>query len=125
MGLFHDALAGIRGEDGSINIGEDFETNLTSAYDADMQGPNAAAEQAQLVIEELRAQLTEAQAANWLLVKDGYGLDGTAPNSDPDNAASGGNGDGEGGDGDGDETDDDEDFDDMFGEDDDDDNDDD
>lgn len=91
MGMFHDALAGMRGEDGTLTIGEDFEGSLTAAYDADMVGPTAAAEQAQVTIAELQAELTKAQAANWQLVQDGYGLDGSAPGegdteSDPDNA---------------------------------------
>ena len=91
MGMFHDALANIRGEDGSLTIGDDFEGTLTAAYDTDMTGPTAAVEQAQIRIAELEAELTAAQAANWLLVKDGYGLDGTPPGegdteSDPDNA---------------------------------------
>ncbi|QXG07813.1 hypothetical protein [Curtobacterium phage Reje] len=95
MGLFHDSLAGIRGEDGSLTIGDDFEGSLTAAYDADMQGPTAAVEALQAELEKVRAELVQAQAANWLLVQDGYGLDGSAPSdegagdaeSDPENAA--------------------------------------
>lgn len=91
MGMFQDALAAMRGEDGTLTIGEDFEGTLTSAYDADMTGPTAAVEEAQKVIADLQLQLQAAQAANWLLVQDGYGLDGSQPGegdteSDPDNA---------------------------------------
>ncbi|URG18050.1 scaffolding protein [Curtobacterium phage Ayka] len=90
MPMFQDFLAGLRGEDGSLTIGESFEGDATAAYDADMNGSQAAIAELQSQLQSLQLELQAAQAANWILVQDGYGLDGSPAaaetDSDPDNA---------------------------------------
>lgn len=99
MPMFSDFLSGLRDpESGALTIGENFEADATAAYDADMNGANAAFEQAMAENAELKLQLQAAQAANWILVQDGYGLDGSGPGegateSDPENAETDGDAD--------------------------------
>jgi len=67
----HEYLSGLRGDDGVMTIPEDFDAGWEDAYNGDIAdaGVNAAA-QVTLLQQELdkaKAELTEAQAANWRL----------------------------------------------------------
>lgn len=92
MAGFHDALAGMRGEDGALTIGDDFDSVLTGAYDGDMDLSNAKIADLEAQIVELNTQLTATKAANWdLLQTSPVEGDGTTdgegdPDSDPDNS---------------------------------------
>lgn len=119
MAGFHDALAALRGEDGSLNIPDDFEGALTGAYDGDMDMSNAKIADLERQLSELNDELIRTKAANWDLVQGGTPLDGPGDETDsnPDNSAND-----QTDDEDGDEPDDDdgvEGFDDLFGDDDD------
>lgn len=92
MAGFHDALAGMRGEDGSLTIGDDFDSILTGAYDGDMDLSNAKIADLEAQLTKLQAELVATKAANWDLLQttpvEGDGsADGEGdPDSDPDNS---------------------------------------
>lgn len=71
MARMHEYLSGLKGDDGAMTIPEDFDTGWEDAYNGDIAdaGVNAAAQVAilQQQVDEITAQLTEAQAANWRL----------------------------------------------------------
>lgn len=71
MARMHEYLSSLRGEDGMMTIPDDFDQGWEDAYNGDIAdaGVNAAS-QVTLLQQELdaaKAELTEAQAANWRL----------------------------------------------------------
>lgn len=92
MAGFHDALAGMRGEDGALTIGDDFDSVLTGAYDGDMDLSNAKIADLESQITALQAELVSTKAANWDLLQTSPVEGGETPDgegdtdSDPDNS---------------------------------------
>jgi hypothetical protein len=87
---FHDALASYKGEDGSVNLPDDWETGLTTAYDDDFAeaGELSTAKIAEQTaqVADLQAQLTAAKAANWDLLQS-VAADDTGADTDPGDSA--------------------------------------
>lgn len=88
MGRFHDTLGSYKGEDGAVELPEDWETGLTTAYDDDFNeaGELSTAKIAELTSqnEALSAQLTAAKAANWDLLQS---IPADGADSDPADSA--------------------------------------